>query len=88
MWDLSISGIERVSPALVGRFFTPEPPGKPSILPFKIHLTLFFFFFQCIHSSFTGIINSLSELWEMVMDREAWCAVIHGVANSQTRLSD
>ena len=31
---------------------------------------------------------SLSELWEMVMDREAWRAVIHGVAKSQTRLSD
>ena len=31
---------------------------------------------------------SLSELWEMVMDREAWRAVIHGVAKTQTQLSD
>ena len=31
---------------------------------------------------------NLSELQELVMDREAWCAAIHGVTKSQTRLSD
>ena len=41
-----------------------------------------------LHDITDSIGMRLSKIWELVMDREAWCAAIHGVTNSRTRLSD
>ena len=41
-----------------------------------------------LHAIIDSMDMSLSELWELVMDREAWRAVIHGVAKSRTQLSN
>ena len=43
---------------------------------------------RCLDGVADSVDVSLSELRELMMDREAWCVVIHGVAKSRTRLSD
>ena len=43
---------------------------------------------RLLHDITEAIDMSLIKLWELVVDREAWCAVVHGVTKSQTQLSN
>ena len=87
-----------ISSALAGRFFTTSATWETlDITAFNfLHYMLIegrrrrgcFAWVRCLHGITDSTHMSLSKLREMVKDREAWRAAVHGVAKSQTRLND
>ena len=85
MWNLPGSGIKAVSPALAGRFFTMEPPGKPKahflqvtavIFLCKIHLWIYEFIFESILSYKIAIPSLVSFIFSLFFSSLCWYIIL------------